>query len=133
MKREQIRDFVPRESAEQEALMDWANRASRKWPELALLYHIPNGGSRNEIEAAHLRRQGVKSGVPDLCLPVARGGCHGLYIELKRRQGGRVSPSQSAWLMALNAQGYAAVVCCGLDEAIEAIEGYLKGAEEGRT
>lgn len=129
MKREQIRDFVPRESAEQEALMDWANRASGKWPELALLYHIPNGGSRNEIEAVHLRRQGVKAGVPDLCLPVARGGCHGLYIELKRREGGRISANQSAWLMALNAQGYAAVVCNGWEEAKSTIESYLKGEE----
>ena len=123
----QIKDFVPRESEEQEALMDWANRASGKWPELALLFHIPNGGSRNEIEAAHLRRQGVKAGVPDLCLPVARGGCHGLYIELKRRQGGRISPNQSAWLMALNAQGYAAVVCNGWESAKNEIERYLEG------
>lgn len=128
MRREQIRDFVPRESGEQEALMDWANRESGRWPELALLYHIPNGGSRNEIEAMRLRRQGVKSGVPDLCLPVARGGRHGLYIELKRKQGGRISPNQSAWIMALNAQGYAATVCRGFEDARDTICKYLRGS-----
>lgn len=109
--------------------MDWANRASGKWPELALLYHIPNGGSRNEVEAMHLRRQGVKSGVPDLCLPVSRCGCHGLYIELKRRQGGRISQNQSAWLVALNTQGYAAKVCYGWEDARETLESYLKGGQ----
>ena len=47
------------------------------------VYHIPNGGTRNKIEAANLKRQGVKSGVPDLCFPLARGKYHGLYIEMK--------------------------------------------------
>ena len=110
MKRKQARIPTPRESDEQETLMEWADMESGARPELALLFHIPNGGSRNEIEALHLRRQGVKPGVPDLCLPVARGGCHGLYIELKRREGGRVRANQSAWLIALRAQGYAVEV-----------------------
>lgn len=64
---------VPTEAEEQIALFEWATLQSGRFPELALLYHVPNGGSRNKIEAARLRAQGVKSGVPDLCLPVARG------------------------------------------------------------
>lgn len=27
-------------------------------PELELLYHVPNGGSRNRLEAANLQKQG---------------------------------------------------------------------------
>mgnify|MGYP004433785991 CR=1 FL=1 len=38
---------------------------------------------RDARTAANLKRQGVKAGVPDLHLPVARGGYNGLYIELK--------------------------------------------------
>lgn len=120
-------DYIPREAVEQEALMDWAYRASGKWPELGLLFHVPNGGSRNEIEAMRLKRQGVKAGVPDLCLPVARAGYHGLYIELKRQQGGHVSVNQKAWLNALTDQGYRAVVCCGWEAAKDEIERYLEG------
>ena len=41
------------------------------------------GGKRDAKTATILKRQGVKAGVPDLHLPVARGGYHGLYIELK--------------------------------------------------
>ena len=81
---------VPTEADEQIALFEWAALQSGRFPELTLLHHVPNGGSRNKIEAARLRAQGVKSGVPDLCLPVARGGNHGLYIELKRQRGGRI-------------------------------------------
>lgn len=74
---------IQHEAREQEALFRWADFAAGTMPELKLLYHIPNGGSRNKAEAANLKRQGVKAGVPDLFLPVPRGGYHGLYIELK--------------------------------------------------
>lgn len=117
---------APLEREEQTALMAYAKLRERRYPELGLLYHIPNGGSRNAIEAAHLKRQGVKAGVPDLCLPVARGGHHGLYIELKRK-GGRLSASQRAWIENLRAQGYAAAVCYGFREAVDMLEGYLSG------
>lgn len=44
-----------------------------------LLIHIPNGGSRrNKFEGYRLKRQGVRPGVSDLLLPVARGGHFGL-------------------------------------------------------
>lgn len=71
------------EAAEQTKLFNWIAFARAATPELDMLYHIPNGGSRNKREAANLKRQGVRAGVPDLCLPVARGDYHGLYIELK--------------------------------------------------
>ena len=69
-------------------------------------------------------------GAPDLCLPVARGGWHALYIELKREQGGRLSPAQREWIEGMNAEGNRAVVAHGFDEAREVILAYLKG---GRT
>lgn len=33
---------IPTESEEQRAVMEWAEYASGKWPELRLLYHVPN-------------------------------------------------------------------------------------------
>lgn len=118
---------VPSEAQEQMWLFDWAEMAKGKFPELALMYHIPNGGSRNKLEAAHLQAQGVKSGVPDVCLPVARGGYHGLYIEMKRLRGGRVSENQETWLSMLREQGYKAVVCKGWEEAADLLKCYLLG------
>lgn len=112
------------EAQEQQTLFAWAALSVGKYPELALLYHIPNGGSRNKIEAANLKRQGVKAGVPDICLPVARGGYHGLYIELKAGRN-KTTEKQQEWLTALERQGYQAVVCYGWEEAKKAIEEYL--------
>jgi hypothetical protein len=71
--------------------------------------------------------EGVKAGVPDLCLPVARGQYHGLYIELKRHRGGRTSDHQSEWLDALSAQGYKAALCYGWEQAAGTIIEYLTG------
>lgn len=115
------------ESQEQQLLFEWAALSAGKWPELALMYHIPNGGSRSKSEAGRFRAEGVKAGVPDICLPVARGGYHGLYIELKRVKGGRVSPAQQGWIAALKDQGYCACVCKGWDDAAHIIKAYLEG------
>ncbi len=120
---------VPSESAEQTRLFQWARMHQVEWPELRLLYHIPNGGSRHRLEAIHLKQQGVRAGVPDLCLPVPRGGCHSLYIEMKRVKGGSVSQEQLGWLDALKAEGNMAVVCHGWVMASEVILRYLKGCD----
>lgn len=120
---------IPTEAEEQTALFNWAYVMQAQYPELALLFHVPNGGSRNRIEAARLKGQGVKPGVPDICLPVPRGGYHGMYIELKRRDKrlSKISNAQKIWLTALGGQGYKCLVCFGADEAITEITKYLRG------
>lgn len=123
------RNACPTEDQEQAALMAWAQMQTAARPELALLHHIPNGGARNARTGARLKAQGVKRGVPDLCLPVARGGYHGLYIELKRQHGGQVSQQQRWWLNQLRANGYAAQVCNGWQEARWTILRYIEGGK----
>ena len=118
---------VPKEAQEQAWFFNWCKYASVKWSELDLLYHIPNGGSRNAIEAVHLKAQGVKKGVPDLCLPVPRGKFHGLYIEMKRQKGGTLSLDQKEWIARLKNQGYRVEVCKGFQEAANVLEDYLQG------
>lgn len=120
----------PLESEEQQALFAWAQMMERKYPELALLVHVPNGGLRNMPEAVRFKAEGVRKGFPDMILPVARKGYHALAIELKRKHGGRTSPEQKEWLEALTQQGWLAKVCNGADEAIECILGYLEGEDE---
>lgn len=116
---------LPSEHVEQVRLFRWALYARGTHPELRLLYAIPNGGARHIAVAAKLKAEGVRPGVPDICLPVARGGRHGLYIELKRQKGARPSPEQDDWLTALNRAGYLAVWCRGWELAAAQIETYL--------
>lgn len=115
------------EADEQTALFSWAAYNKRKYPELELLFHIPNEGKRTIINGARLKAQGMKPGVPDICLPVPNLKYTALYIELKRRNGGKVSENQRGWIAALNRVGCRAVVCHGWDEAREEIERYLGG------
>ena len=118
--------MIPTEAQEQKDLFRWAELMSKRYPELELLFHIPNGGSRHIVEAANLKAQGVRAGVPDIFLPVARLGYHGMFIEMKRRKGGRLSEAQKEWICVLERNGYFAIVCAGWEEAVEAIESYLK-------
>lgn len=120
---------VPTESNEQQTLFAWAKAMSGKYPELAMLYHIPNEGKRSVRTGARLKAEGLRAGVPDICLPVAKNGHHGLYIELKRRRNSRVTQEQMQWIGDLAAQGYVAAVCRGCDEAISLIQRYLDGKE----
>lgn len=121
---------IPTEAQEQTTLFQWAGMMAGKCPEMRLLHAIPNGGSRNPIEARHLKEQGVKAGIPDIFLPCARGGWHGLYIEMKRRKGGRVSIEQKKMMIALREQGYRVAVALGWEEAREIIMDYMGKGEK---
>lgn len=129
------------EDDHQKALFDWADRCRGRWPALVLLHAIPNGGTRPGLEAARMKRQGTKPGVPDLDLPVPRlllvgdavVHCAGLRIELKRpivkgQDKPRLSDDQKWWLSMLQDEGHCCCVCYGWDEARVAIEAYLGGS-----
>lgn len=112
------------ESNEQIALFRWAQFMAGNYPELELMHHIPNGGRRDKVTAKILVAEGVKSGVPDICLPVPRGPYHGMYIEMKHGKN-KTTSNQDHWLAALSAQGYCTIVCYGWQSASEAILHYL--------
>ena len=61
-----------------------------------------------------------------MCLPVARNGFHGLYIEMKY---GKNKPTdhQKEWIKALKEQGYKVTVCYSGVEATQELESYLQG------
>lgn len=108
------------EAQEQTALFLWAAAI----PELKAMYAIPNGGSRNAIEGKNLKAQGVKAGVPDICLPVSNGIYHALYIEMKVGKN-KLSDKQKEYIKILNDNGNMAVVCYGFEEAQKVIIEYL--------
>jgi hypothetical protein len=117
------------EHQSQKALMTWAKRAVVTMPELRWLFAIPNGGDRHPITAAKLKAEGVKKGVLDLMLPVARCGYHGLFIEMKA---GRNKPTaeQLEFMAFLTEQGYLAVICWDWTVAKDEITKYLRGDNE---
>jgi len=106
-------------------LVRWVRLASGAEPALRLFHAIPNGGARSKAAAGKLKAEGTLPGVPDYFLPVARGQWHGLYLELKAKDG-RPSEAQAAFCRAVIGQGYAAVLCYGWQDASEAIAGYLR-------
>lgn len=116
---------TPTEAQEQKALFEWAEWAKRRYPELALMYHIPNEARRSYALGKEMKAQGLRSGVPDICLPVPRGDYGALYIEMKRRKDSRLSDNQRGWINGLNRAGNRAVVCKGWEAARDEIENYL--------
>lgn len=113
------------EHTEQATFIDWCEYAKKgKYPELDMIYAIPNGGLRNVKVAMKLKAEGVKPGIPDLHLPVARGEHHSLYIEMK--DGNRpLTKYQKERKPKLEAEGNAVVVCRSCTEAIEVVCEYL--------
>lgn len=117
---------VDREGQEQAALM---RELELRYPAVfELMYHVPNGGHRVKAVASKLKAQGVKAGIPDLVLTMARGGYFGLYIEFKATppNDAAISASQHERIRKLNEQGYLAVVCRGHFDAMEQIRAYLR-------
>ena len=124
------KELILHEDIEQGLLMEWTELQQARYPELALLFHIPNeAGTRTLKETLRLKGLGVKAGVPDLFLPVARWGYHGLFIEMKRLKGGRVTEQQAEWHKQLQEQGYCVKVCKGFNEAKNMLMIYLAGAK----
>jgi hypothetical protein len=113
------KSLVPLEAQEQTKVVTYCRNRGY------LIYSVPNGGKRNFNEAIRLKQQGCSAGVPDLCLPQARGGYHSLYLELKRSSGGHLSDAQRYWLDVLTKEGHLAVMCHGADAAIKVIDDYF--------
>lgn len=113
------------EENEQTCLFRWAEFAEVQYEELKLMYHVPNEGKRSRIAGARLKAQGLKSGVPDVCLPTAHGGYIGLYIEMKVKPN-KPTENQKQWLKKLREQGHLTAVCYSWEEAKQLIEQYIK-------
>ena len=113
---------TPSEHAHQVTLVNWFDN---RYKDISgYLFAIPNGGLRAKAVAVKLAKEGVRRGIPDLMLPVATDGYHGLFIELKKEKG-RLTPQQKDWIERLSEQGYLAVVCYGWIEASDTIKDYL--------
>lgn len=112
------------ERMEQVALFEWLDEHAIGLPELALAFAVPNGGKRSIGAAGKLKMEGVKPGVPDIVLPVPRGGYGALYVEMKTA-GGSITPSQADWHHQLTRVGNKVVIASTWEQARDAILSYL--------
>lgn len=131
------------EDQHQKALCDWAKVA--RLPDADhiepgsvvadYLYHIPNGGSRNKIEAGKLKGMGAKAGVSDLHLPLPMHGRPGLWIEMKKpyrdsKDKNYPTKEQRTWLNRMRRAGYLTAVCYSWFEARQIIQHYIGGQHD---
>ena len=114
---------APSEHALQVACVRWF-RYAYPWPRY-LIFSIPNGGYRTETTARAMKAEGQKPGIPDLCIPMARKGYHGLYIELKNGKAGQLSKYQKEKIEFLTREGYLVVVCRNLIEFQKIVQNYF--------
>lgn len=127
---------APLEHNEQVALFKFTEQWFPYYPQLRLMFAIPNGaklpftrnaqGQRYSKQAKILIDEGLRSGVPDIFLAVPSRGKHGCFIELKRAdRSNRPSEEQKWWINQLSVVGYQCSVCYGASEAWEVIKEYL--------
>lgn len=108
------------ESKLQQACVKWFRFA---YPQL-IIFSIPNGGSRNVIEAVRLKEEGLLAGVCDLFLPKPNQTKAGLFIEMKC-PGNKPTLSQIDFMQKMLSLGYECKICYTFDEFREVIETYL--------
>jgi len=113
------------EHLSQVAIFHWARLNEHRCSALAWMFAVPNGGHRNKVVAGKLKAEGVKRGVPDICLPAARNGFHGLWIEMKY---GKNKPTdiQLEFHEFLREAGHRVEICWTAEEARKELCDYLQ-------
>ena len=106
----------------------------KRQKKIITFFAIPNGGSRNKIEAINLKKEGVRPGVSDMEIVLKNKV---LFVEMKRPPkrlksgklsyaGISVSDKQKEFIECVRSSEVCeAKVCYGFDEAREFIDSYL--------
>ncbi len=127
---EDVTPAVPKKRQEiehkmQVALFEHAALHLLPYPDLEWLHAVPNGGFRHKATAGRMKAEGVKNGIPDVFLPVPRGGYHGLYIELKAPDQ-LTRPDQNRCIRYLRGNGYYVQVFDDWYKAWQCVIDYLE-------
>ena len=113
------------EHKEQVKLFKWARENAQYFPQLSALFATPNAGRRSDAEGKRMKDEGLRPGVPDVCLPVPNKNHSALFIEMKYGKN-KPTESQQHWLHMLETWGNKAVICYTFEEARDTILNYLK-------
>lgn len=96
------------------------------WPQLKLIYAVPNGGLRNKVVAARLKREGVTAGIPDTNIDIPAHGYNGARIEFKVK-GNKPTDNQLEAHRQLREANYLVEVHTDPEKAFEWTKWYLGG------
>lgn len=112
------------EDQELVAFFDWV-----RWNEsgdslFSLIFHIANERKTSPRAGAYLKRKGVRAGIPDVCVPVARHGYSAMYVELKIKPN-KISDAQKERMLALHGAGNCVRVAWSAQELINLVKWYL--------
>jgi hypothetical protein len=126
---------MTKEADEQKALVKWLR--ARKITHFAPINEsLHSGIIRQSVKPSgvasriigmienKLKSMGKRKGVSDLVilLPNAKA----IFIELKRKDGGKTSAEQIVWRDEVIALGFPAFICHGFDEAVSVINGFIE-------
>lgn len=116
------------EASIQADFFEWVDLHALRYPELALIYAIPNEGNRSRLDGWKRKLTGRRAGVPDTHLPLP-GQINdvnyiGLFIEFKSAKG-KVSDKQQQWINTLRSVGHYVAVCRSWPFAANLIIDYL--------
>ena len=89
-----------------------------------LLFAVPNGGSRNKLEAVNLKKQGVRAGVSDLIFLYATTQYPFLGLEFKAKKGVQ-SSEQKEFQKSVESVGGLYVLIRSFDEFQKIIVSYM--------
>ena len=92
-----------------------------------IIFHIPNGGSRDAREASNLKVQGVLAGVPDLCLVLPYGRT--VWIEMKAKKG-RVSLEQAGLRTDFASMCHTVITAYSAEQALDLLREVLHGTTD---
>lgn len=109
------------EHQEQVAFLNWFN-GIEKFRDL-IIFSIPNGGKRGFKTAVKLKLEGAKSGVPDLQILLPNSKT--VFIEMKKQEGGKLSPQQLEFIDKSQSLGHTVIVANGCNDASKQFIDYL--------
>jgi len=115
-----LKTYYPSESEEQRRFVIEVKLNYKDF----IVFSVPNGGSRNKIEASRLKNEGLLAGVPDLCVLMPNSKM--VFIEMKKQKGGVISNNQKKLINQINKNGFDVIIGYGYLDAISKFESYLK-------
>lgn len=124
---------LPLEHEEQAAFFVMAAYHENQYPELRWLHANVNGAAlmrkdpsqKFSRQAEKLKAEGLRKGILDVSLEVARGGYFGFWLEMKRK-GNNLTPEQREFTAFLHEQGYYVGLAYTAEEAWDFLECYLR-------
>lgn len=116
------RRLTPTEHQEQCTVIAWADLQRDK--RYSLLYAIPNAGKRSKTVGAEMKKEGMRTGMLDLCLPVSVHPYPALYAEMKVGDN-RPSTEQRIMAKRLAETGNAVCLCYSADDMILTLQEYI--------